>query len=246
MYFYDFKSIQDNKLIVYHHIGLGDIIICNGLVNYLSTIIDNIYLVIDKKFENQVKYLYSKNSNVKVISGEPTGINDLDNFVEEFASDNNLNILKIGWNAYSKKFLKTPFYKSFYRQIRLPYSYSYKFFDLPNSNKSENMLSNHLLNFYKINPDKKVKLIHNEASNKNYSLDLITDNSIFVTKDTDIFNNIFLYKEIAQKVNEIHCINSSFIHFIDRIDTKAQLYYHDIRGSKLKLKKRWKVINYES
>ena len=237
MYFYDIKSIKDKSLIVYHHIGLGDIIICNGLVNYLSTFIDNIYLVVDRKFENQAKYLYSENSSVKVVSGEPAGINDLDNFVETFALDNNLNILKIGWNAYSKKFLKTPFYKAFYRQIKLPYRYSHKFFDLPYSHKSENMLTKHLLNFYKINPDNKVKLIHNEASNKTYSLDLKVDNSIFVTKDSDIFNNIFLYKEIAQKVDEIHCINSSFIHFIDRIDTEAELYYHNIRGSKLKLKK---------
>ena len=35
MYFYDIKSIKDKSLIVYHHIGLGDIIICNGLIIYL-------------------------------------------------------------------------------------------------------------------------------------------------------------------------------------------------------------------
>ena len=36
--------------------------------------------MVDRKFENQAKYLYSENSSVKVVSGEPAGINDLDNF----------------------------------------------------------------------------------------------------------------------------------------------------------------------
>lgn len=246
MYLYDVTSIKNKSLIVYHHIGLGDIIICNGIVNYLSTLFDNLYLVVDKKFEKQAKYLYSENSNVKIISDEPRGVNDLSNFVETFASENNLNILKIGWGAYIKKFLNPPFYKAFYKQLKLPYSYSYKLFKLPISNDSENTLTKHLLDIYEIKPQKKIKLIHNEASNKTYSLNLDEKNSIFVTKETDIFNNIFKYRGIAQKVDEIHCINSSFIHFIDRIETDATLYYHDIRGSKLKLKKKWKVINYES
>tara|TARA_B100001778_G_C18428716_1_gene556780 strand:- start:128 stop:868 length:741 start_codon:yes stop_codon:yes gene_type:complete len=246
MYQYKITSKKNESLIVYHHIGLGDIVICNGLVNYISTFVDNLYLVVDKKFEEQAKYLYSENSSVEIISDEPKGVNDLNNFVETFASKNNLNILKIGWGAYVKKFGNIPFYKAFYKQLKLPFSYSYKFFKLPTFNKSENMLTKHLLDVYKIRSEEKIKLVHHEASDKTYSLDLDSNNAIFVTKETDIFNNIFLYREIAQKVDEIHCINSSFIHFIDRIETDAALYYHNIRGSKLKLKKKWKVINYES
>ncbi|MAR64500.1 MAG: hypothetical protein CMB83_01015 [Flammeovirgaceae bacterium] len=246
MYLYDLTSTKNTSLIVYHHIGLGDIVICNGMVNYISTLADTLYLAVDKKFENQAEYLYSENLNVKIISDIPSGINDLSNFVETFASENDLNILKIGWDAYSNRFLNPPFYKAFYKQLKLPYKYSYKFFEQPTYSDSENMLTRHLIDVYKIKPQKKIKLIHNEASDKIYSLNLDTNNGIFVTKDSDIFNNIFLYRDIAKKVNEIHCINSSFIHFIDRIETDADLYYHNVRGSKLRLKKNWKVINYES
>ncbi len=246
MYLYDLTSINNKNLIVYHHIGLGDIVICNGMINYISSLVENLYLVVDRKFEKQAKYLYSENSNVKIISDKPSGINDLSNFVETFASENNLNILKIGWGAYSKKFFNPPFYKAFYKQLKLPYSYSYKFFEQPKYSDSENILTKHLLDVYKIKPEKVIKLIHHEASDKTYSLNLNTNNGIFVTKDTDIFNNIFLYRDIAEKADEIHCINSSFIHFIDRIETDAVLYYHNVRGSKLNLKKNWKVINYES
>ena len=57
MYIYDLKSIKLNSLIIYHHIGLGDIVICNGLVNYVSNLVEKVYLVVDEKFKDQAKYL---------------------------------------------------------------------------------------------------------------------------------------------------------------------------------------------
>jgi len=157
MYLYDLTSTKNTSLIVYHHIGLGDIVICNGMVNYISTLADTLYLAVDKKFENQAEYLYSENLNVKIISDIPSGINDLSNFVETFASENDLNILKIGWDAYSNRFLNPPFYKAFYKQLKLPYKYSYKFFEQPTYSDSENMLTRHLIDVYKIKPQKFLK-----------------------------------------------------------------------------------------
>ena len=60
MYLYDLTSINNKNLIVYHHIGLGDIVICNGMINYISSLVENLYLVVDRKFEKQAKYLYSE------------------------------------------------------------------------------------------------------------------------------------------------------------------------------------------
>ena len=99
---------------------------------------------------------------------------------------------------------------------------------------------------YEIDFNKKIKLIHSEASDGSYELNLRNENSIYVTKQTDLYGNIFLYRDVVKKADEIHCINSSFVHFIDRIDTDADLYYHNVRGSLLKLKKDWNVINYEN
>tara|TARA_A100001035_G_scaffold238565_1_gene203270 strand:+ start:96 stop:314 length:219 start_codon:yes stop_codon:yes gene_type:complete len=69
---------------------------------------------------------------------------------------------------------------------------------------------------------------------------------IFVEEKSDLFKNIFLYKKIIEEASEIHCINSSFLHLVDRVDTKAKLYYHDVRGGIIKLKKKWKIIYYEN
>ena len=65
-------------------------------------------------------------------------------------------------------------------------------------------------------------------------------------KKTDLFKNLFLYKDLIRDAKEIHCINSSFLHLVDRVDTNAKLYYHDVRGGIIKLKKKWKIIYYEN
>ena len=145
MYIYDLKSIKLNSLIIYHHIGLGDIVICNGLVNYVSNLVEKVYLVVDEKFKDQAKYLYSDNPSVEILSDKPISVNNLNSFVEKLSIEKKTEVLQIGWDNYSSNFFQIPFYKAFYKQLKLPYSYSYKYFRLPTSSQLEDKLSNHLV-----------------------------------------------------------------------------------------------------
>ena len=88
--------------------------------------------------------------------------------------------------------------------------------------------------------------MHRESSSKSYSLRTENKNQILVEKNTDIFNNIFLYKDLIRDAEEIHCVNSSFLHLVDRVETNAKLYYHDVRGGIIKLKKKWNIEYYEN
>ena len=47
---------------------------------------------------------------------------------------------------------------------------------------------------------------------------------MFVEKETDIFKNIFLYTKLIQNANEIHCVDSSFLHLVERVDTEANYF----------------------
>ena len=88
-------------------------------------------------------------------------------------------------------------------------------------------------------------LAHSQSSEINFKI--IIDNNfptIYVEKNTDIFKNIFYYVNLIKDATEIHCVNSSFLHLVDRVDTKAKLFYHDNRKGVLKFKKNWKIINY--
>ena len=64
------NDISKDSFILYHHLGLGDVIICNGLVNYISKSFKNIHLIVDKKFYKQITFLYSENSNVVVVPAD--------------------------------------------------------------------------------------------------------------------------------------------------------------------------------
>ena len=65
-------------------------------------------------------------------------------------------------------------------------------------------------------------------------------------RKTDIFGNIFLYKDLIRDAKEIHCVNSSFVHLVDRVETNGKLYYHDVRGGIIKLRKKWDIKYYEN
>ena len=240
LYIENYKKYRGQEIILYPHLGLGDMIICNGLVNKLSNYFSKINLIVDKKFHNQAEYLYSLNSNVRIISENPVKVNNLDEFVNDFALSEKLKILRVSQIKSGK-----PFYHEFYKSVKLSYKHSYKGFNLPEDTKLQSQLKNHLIESYNVDP-LNYAIIHRDSSNKTYDLNIENLNKVYVEEKTDLFKNLFLYKDLIRDAKEIHCINSSFLHLVDRVDTNAKLYYHDVRGGIIKLKKKWKIIYYEN
>ena len=239
------NDISKDSFILYHHLGLGDVIICNGLVNYISKSFKNIHLIVDKKFYDQISFLYSENSKVLVVPADLDKPNHATKFVAKYADEYRLQVLKVGWEHIDWNIYKKPFNVSFYKQLGLKYSYSYDYFHIPNDKSRENKLIHHLVDYYDVDIDN-LKLVHSSASNESYSLKLNTDEKyIYVEKESDLFNNMFLYSGLIEISKEIHCINSSFSHLTDRINTDSKLYYHDVRGKKINYKQKWKVVKYE-
>ena len=51
---FDLNSLKSNEIILHHHLGMGDHITCNGLVNYLSEEFKTIHLQLKKKTIKQL------------------------------------------------------------------------------------------------------------------------------------------------------------------------------------------------
>lgn len=242
-YFYkNLKNLKNqNSIIIYHHLGLGDHIICAGLVNYISKDFDNIYLPVFERNYANVKYLFS--SNKKIILFEVSNT-DEKNEILSFAKNKNLKILKIGFEHVKNQ----SFNLAFYNQLKLDYKVSFDYFTLPIDTEREDELIKHLSKFYNVDTSKNFTLIHSTSSRATHPLRRKkTKNEIFVEKDSDLFKNIFLYKKLILKASEIHCMNSSFIHIVERVPTNAKLFYHEIREpSSLSLSKDWNVVEYEN
>jgi len=243
---YTLQEIKNEReLIVYHHLGLGDHIVCNGLVNFLS---ENykIHLPVKKKYLQMIRHLYSNNNSVVLFEIEESLVKSYQDSEKEqvfkYSQNNNLSILKIGFENLSGEYNK-----SFYSQIGLDYEYSYDKFYVPSSPNKENQLFEHLLTKYKIT-DSSFSFIHNSSTKGTFKLkDLPKKNTIYMKQKDDIYNNIFLYKKVILEAKEIHCVNSSFSTLAERLPTKGKLFFHDIiKREPVYLSDKWEVIEYEN
>lgn len=229
---YTLSKIRKNEILIHHHLGLGDTIICNGMINFLSNHFEKIVLPTKKNIINQIRFLYSENKKIEVIE-----ISD-----EKEIYNSKYEVLRVG---FEKNFGK--FNISFYNQLDLPYEYSFKYFNIPENKLKTDQLFRHLLEVYSI--EKEFQLVHNTSSYGKVDLKL-NDNLkvVYVEKNTDIFQNIFLYTELIKFAKEIHCIDSSFLHLVERVNSSADLYFHPIKkngqvSEKLYLLKDWNIIN---
>jgi len=236
---YSLKNFSEESLIIHHHLGLGDHIICNGLINQLSELLPKIYLPVKTNYLDMIKFLFKEINNINFFE---VSDKNSDEDVKKYASDHNLKILRIGF----EKVRNNPFNKWFYEQMEMPYSYSFEKFYLPNDDGMSQKLKNHLINYYDVNVDR-FALVHNESHDKTYNLQISNDiDKVFVNKETDLYNNLFFYKNLIETAEEIHCINSSFLHLVDRVPTNAKLFYHHIRKSNFELSDNWKKVEYEN
>lgn len=215
-----------NEIIVYHHLGLGDHFICNGLVNYLSERVDKLYLMCKENNIETISCLYGDNERVEVIS-----IKNEQKDIELFSRLNNLRVLQIGF----KDFNNQTFDKSFYSQLNLDFSLRYSGFRLPNNITNSNNIYNKLVH------NKPYCLIHKTCSEGVIDFNVETDlDKIYI--EPGITKNLLDYVDIIQNAEEIHCIDSSVYHLIDSIDVSAKLYFHNIRGShdnKIRVSDKW-------
>ena len=88
-------------------------------------------------------------------------------------------------------------------------------------------------------------MVHSESSYEEYDLTINSSlNKIYVNKETDIFGNMFLYEWLIKNAKEIHCINGSFLHLVERVSTKAKLFYHHKRKNNIYISDNWQWIKY--
>ena len=99
--------------------------------------------------------------------------------------------------------------------------------------------------------NEKYILIHSTSSDGGNGIDYSKINSelklIEVTNEFVGTNTIFDYIKLVKNAEEIHCIDSSFIHLVDSFNLSNKLFYHKTfryRGwtSEYKLKNTWTII----
>tara|TARA_B100000900_G_C20602448_1_gene726289 strand:- start:4678 stop:5493 length:816 start_codon:yes stop_codon:yes gene_type:complete len=259
---YSIDDIKNKNLIIHHHLGLGDYINCNGIVNYLCSIFDKVIVPLKPNYSKMIRYLYKDNPKVEFLEiGEKySNFNnkltskDFDlqsNYeyvqIENYSKNNNIEILRIGHEK-----LSMPIPKSFYDQLGLPFDLSFELFNPPYDSDKNNEYESRLKKIY--NAENNYSLTHLESSMSNYEIEnLKLENKLSFLKiemATDIYKNIFYYLKVLKKAKEIHLVNSSIFCLADRVETNGKLFLHNINKNKdlenqISWFKNWQIVEYD-
>lgn len=219
------------------HLGLGDNIIQQGIVNKFHKMFDNCYVLCKHHNKPSVEHMNSELPNVEVVSvGDDAEAN---NWVNTFDGEKIL----CGHTAKDWHLVlvgKRKFNQVFYDQVGLDASEQYNW--QPKEATDPDVM--------KLIPgiNERFIFVHEGGSSGKHLI-----NKEKISSDLPIIKpsinapTIFHYLPLIRKAKEVHCIDSSFALMIDQCeDIEDNLYWHRYARSTQcspKLKEKWNVIN---
>lgn len=224
-------------MIIFTHLGLGDNILCNGLIRHFAQ--NNTVTTFAKTHNiNNVKHMYRDNTNIIVIA-----VSDDEDAIQQIQKSTE-SVLLTGyispsWNAYSNM----SFDEIFYKQAGLNISDKFTKAKYDRDYDAEEIL------FNKIITQHDYIFVHdddNHRINTKY-----TDNKQVIRPVKGLDNNLFEYLTVIERAKEVHCMNSSVMNMIDMVNAKCNsLFLHqyirysssDLNFITPKLQLPWKFI----
>lgn len=204
-----------NEIIIKQHTGLGDYLICNGLVRELSKQ-NKIILPVPEIYLESVTFMYRDNPNILCTNLDYLNSKDIFN-----------KILTIGydWSYHIKDFPNENFEEMFYRHAQVNFNHKRDSFFVQRDIIREETLLHSLLNFYE-----PYTVIHeyNDRNDVKIKKDYIKSKKI-ISIGVDVKStNIFDYISLINNAEEVHVIESSLFCLIDLCQhiTNNNLYCH--------------------
>jgi hypothetical protein len=202
---------------IYHHLGLGDHIICNGLVRSLIKDSEKYSMFVKPHNRKTVEFMYKDLTNLSFIEGD-------DSFVNNFLKDNNVtpeNIIVAGFYNHPKS---NQFDDSFYLQNNLPFTDRWEKFKVIRDLEKEMEL------FSKFNVKENEYVFIHDDSSRGFIIDeknVVNKNLKIIRPVAGYTNNVFDYCYLMQNSLESHFIDSSFRLIFDSLKLRnTNLFYH--------------------
>jgi hypothetical protein len=231
------------------HQGLGDHIICNGLIRSLLEKHDSIVLFVKENIFLSVQRMYDNESRIFCFPMlKSAGEEDYFSFFTK-----NKNTMKIGFSKYwelvhksleiTEEFLEQKFDYNFYKLADINFENRWKKFSFQRSYEDENRV------FKKLNPDNEPYIFVHDDIARGFALNPSNPNNYKIIKN-DPSELIFSMISILENAEEIHCMESSFNALIECLPTikDNKLFYHSkVRNYPYWListtKRNWSIID---
>ncbi len=226
------KSHHDT-IFVYHHLGLGDHFVCNGLIRYLL-----------KHFSFKRLYLPTKSHNISTVHSMYSDDNrvlclpvandaDVPSLIE---LTTNPRIIQVGFSK-----CRDDWDVSFYDSVGVDFSVRWEYFSVNRNLYSENTLKDSL----GIKDGEPYSVVHDSGSVGHFPIRVNTNHKIIrIEKRTA---SLLDWCGVIEGAEEVHCVDSSVIHLAQCLKVKRGIF-HNIRtkSTLFKLKNEWEVVDYAS
>lgn len=209
---------------IYHHLGLGDHIICNGLVRHLCKTNDNVVLFCKTQYLNNISYMYRDLNDLKIFDFDSD--KETVYFIENKITIND-KLIKIGFEDLFTGLLDhMSFDQGFYHLAGINFQIRFNEFYFKRDLEKEDEV-------YKVlNPNEEKYIFIIDDPSRGYTI----DTTKITNKYKIIFNNyrfkMFDYIKILENAEEIHTMQTGFLDLINSytID-KPKIYRHNyVRG----------------
>lgn len=231
-----FLPKRKNCVVLEPHMGLGDSLINIGLVKTIAEREPGsiFYYACLPIYFHSISWALSGLSNVY-----PLVVNS-GREARQYAEFKNARYLPIGIDNVD--ILR--FDEFFYSQHQVPFSLRWELAKTPAGINSEAL-------FTALNPKNLpyVLVCNKDSSGDSHQLNFLNESDLLVINVHPATNNIYDWMGLVLKAQEIHTIDTAFIHFIENTldpDTVKKLYFHRIRKSPTEFTRRlpWQEVLY--
>ena len=203
---------------IYHHLGLGDHIICNGMVRHFYKKYGSVKLFCYFKTLDNVSYMYRDLPNLELIP--VNSVFEADNYLNKI--DNTTKKVKIGFNNLNNYMDPMTFDEAFYKIVDLDFSVRFDEFYV------EREIDKEVEVFKRLNPNnEKYIFIHDDKSRG-----LKIDESRIGSSYKRIYNDnsipLFHCMTLIENAEEVHVMQSSVKDLINSFEfTKPKFFLHE-------------------
>lgn len=203
------------NIFIHQHLGLGDHIVCNGLIREICKSNNNYYLAVKNNNFDSVEYMFRDIKNLKcvrVVDGENSEI-DASNQCLKL----NCKLLKIGHEFFISS---CRFDQSFYKQLGIDFQKRWDSFYFERDYAKEEKFFNSL------NLPNKYIFINEDIERKVFLTRIENKKDFHYRSNKHLTKNIFDYIKVLENAEEIHLMESSFLFICDSLNLKGKLYIH--------------------
>jgi len=204
-----------SEIYIHQHMGLGDHLLCFGLIKELLSRYEKINLFCKEIYSESVNFLYKDEPNINVI---PIEEHEIGGYIKNNNIDYHNDFLRIGFEKSAELQTQMSFDEAFYYTNSVDFSKKYENFKLTRDlNKEKEVFNKYGL------VEGEYIFVHDDRE-RGYNINMYGED--IVRPGFSATKNIFDFLYLIENAKEIHCMDSCFFIMIDFILQLPKMFYH--------------------